>query len=251
MAWQDDLLELLTATDEDPINDILLSRPGQAAIGALTSDPAEFIFKTLDLPASVARGGIGSLVNIGQGEGFAGVGLEPDSASGTSRWRDSAAPTWGHSASSRGRSSLAPTSPSIPSPTPASALSVRGPGSGDGGQPGGPRGTPRPRRPPARHRHRAAGGSDHQRSTGEDRPAAAPGRGAKGRCRRRAHPSRDAAGVAAVALTAPPRRPPEHRLGQHGATTRRYDRAVGGSRSGADAQVSLARGPYPPAACPA
>ena len=77
MGWQDDLMALLTAQDEDPVEDILMSAPGQAAIGALTSDPANFIFKTIDAPfANLVRGPVGSIVNVAQGEGLEGIGAE-------------------------------------------------------------------------------------------------------------------------------------------------------------------------------
>ena len=79
--WREDLAQLLGETG----GNLAESAVGQAGIGAVTSDPANYLFKTLDAPFSVVRGGIGSLVNVGQGEGLEGIGLEP----GQREWDES------------------------------------------------------------------------------------------------------------------------------------------------------------------
>lgn len=74
--WLEDLKDLLTKEDPNAWDDVTGSAVGQAAVRGLQSDPANFAFKTMDAPFSVVRGGLGSLGNLAQGEGFEGVGLE-------------------------------------------------------------------------------------------------------------------------------------------------------------------------------
>ena len=71
--WREDLWNLLTEVDPNPVEDITGSAVGQGVVGALGSDQADYIFKTLDAPASVARGTLGSAVNLIQGEGLHGI----------------------------------------------------------------------------------------------------------------------------------------------------------------------------------
>ena len=85
--WKDDLVQLLTETDPNPVDDLTGSAVGQWVGRGVSSDPANYLFKTLDAPASVVRGGIGSLVNVGQGEGLSGVGLEPGQREWDESWQ--------------------------------------------------------------------------------------------------------------------------------------------------------------------
>jgi hypothetical protein len=82
-SWQEDLYHLLTDIHPDPVGAIAQSTPGQAAIGALTSGPAQATFAALDVPARGARELVGQTVNVLQGEGLGPVG------SGQAEWDES------------------------------------------------------------------------------------------------------------------------------------------------------------------
>jgi hypothetical protein len=64
MGWQDDLWNLLTEVDPNPVEDITGSAVAQPVIGALTSGPAQRFYDFMDLPLQPVKAGTGELLNI-------------------------------------------------------------------------------------------------------------------------------------------------------------------------------------------